>query len=74
LDQGAFKSLTVGKTQGLLRAASIHRPGAQYIEFVSHTKLEALAQKLSQLSHYSGLMNVDVRIENGSGQVYLIEF
>jgi hypothetical protein len=59
--------------QGLLRAVSIHRPGAQYIEFVGHTQLEALAQKLSQLSHYSGLMNVDARLENGSGRVYLIE-
>ena len=59
--------------QGSLRAVSVHRPGPQYIEFVSHTQLEALAQKLSQLSHYSGLMNVDVRLENGSGRVYLIE-
>ena len=29
--------------------------------------------QLSQLSHYSGLMNVDARLENGSGRVFLIE-
>jgi carbamoylphosphate synthase large subunit len=70
---GADMDINLLAHQGLLRAVSIHRPGAQYIEFVGHTQLEALAQKISQLSHYSGLMNVDARLENGSGRVYLIE-
>lgn len=70
---GADMGINLLAHQGSLRAASIHRPGAQFIEFVGHTQLEALAQKLSQLSHYSGLMNVDVRLESSSGQVFLIE-
>jgi carbamoylphosphate synthase large subunit len=70
---GADMDINLLAHQGLLRAVSIHRPGAQYIEFVGHTQLEALAQKISQLSHYSGLMNVDARLENGSGRVFLIE-
>jgi predicted ATP-grasp superfamily ATP-dependent carboligase len=70
---GADMDINLLAHQGLLRAVSVHRPGAQYIEFVGHTQLEALAQKISQLSHYSGLMNVDARLENGSGRVYLIE-
>jgi predicted ATP-grasp superfamily ATP-dependent carboligase len=70
---GADMDINLLAHQGLLRAVSVHRPGAQYIEFVGHTHLEALAQKLSQLSHYSGLMNVDARLESDSGRVYLIE-
>ena len=70
---GADMDINLLAHQGLLRAVSIHRPGPQFIEFVGHSQLEALAQKLSQLSHYSGLMNVDARLENGSGRVYLIE-
>ena len=70
---GADMDINLLAHQGLLRAVSIHRPGAQYIEFVGHTQLEAIAQKLSHLSHYSGLMNVDARLENGSGRVFLIE-
>ena len=70
---GADMDINLLAHQGLLRAVSVHRPGPQYIEFVGHTQLEAIAQKLSQLSHYSGLMNVDARLENGSGRVYLIE-
>ena len=70
---GADMDINLLAHQGLLRAVSVHRPGAQYIEFVGHSQLEAIAQKLSQLSHYSGLMNVDARLESGSGRVYLIE-
>ena len=70
---GADMDINLLAHQGLLRAVSIHRPGPQFIEFVGHTQLEAMAQKLSQLSHYSGLMNVDARLEYGSGRVFLIE-
>ncbi len=70
---GADMDINLLAHEGLLRAVSIHRPGPQFIEFVGHTQLEALAQKLSQLSHYSGLMNVDARLENSSGRVFLIE-
>jgi carbamoylphosphate synthase large subunit len=70
---GADMDINLLAHQGLLRAVSVHRPGAQYIEFAGHSQLEAIAQKLSQLSHYSGLMNVDARLENGSGRVFLIE-
>jgi predicted ATP-grasp superfamily ATP-dependent carboligase len=70
---GADIDINLLAHQGLLRAVSVHRSGPQFIEFVGHTQLEALAQKLSQRSHYSGLMNVDARLENDSGRVFLIE-
>jgi hypothetical protein len=46
--------------------------GAQ-IRFFSHEGLERAAHTLVQASGYHGVMNVDARIEEGSGQVFLFE-
>lgn len=60
-------------TQGQLQAVSVHKPAPSCIEFLPHPGLEDIAAALGRLSGYNGLMNVDVRVEQGSGQVYLIE-
>jgi predicted ATP-grasp superfamily ATP-dependent carboligase len=59
--------------QGQLQAVSVHKPGAALIEFMPHAGLEDIAAELGRLSGYTGLMNVDVRIEQSSGRAYLIE-
>ncbi len=58
---------------GRLCAFSIHRTSGSWIEFVPHAELEEMAWKVSHGSGYHGVMNVDVRLERGTGKCYLIE-
>lgn len=58
---------------GQLRAVSIHRLGKSFIDFQSHSQLEDMADKICRASHYNGLMNVDVRLDAHTGDIFLIE-
>lgn len=43
------------------------------IEFLANEALEASARRLAKESAYTGVMNIDARIEDGSGEVFLFE-
>jgi predicted ATP-grasp superfamily ATP-dependent carboligase len=58
---------------GQLRAATIHHVRGHWMHFGRHAALEALAAQLCEATHYSGPMNLDARIEQGTGRVFLIE-
>jgi len=58
---------------GQLRAVSIQRRGRSWVEFVPNAALEEIAVKISRDSRYHGVMNLDVRVEKGTGAAYLLE-
>jgi hypothetical protein len=58
---------------GRLRAATVHRVRGHQMQFGRHAALEALAGRLCEATHYSGPMNIDARIEQGTGRIFLIE-
>jgi hypothetical protein len=58
---------------GRLCALSIHRVNGGWMDFVPHTALEEIARRLCLASAYHGVMNVDVRLEKGTGHVFLLE-
>lgn len=43
------------------------------IKFLANEALEASARRLAKESAYTGVMNIDARIEDGSGEVFLFE-
>ena len=66
--------------EGRVQALSIQRRLYQQskgdgseIQFFEHPALEAAALALAAHSRYDGVMNVDARIEEGTGEVFLLE-
>ena len=43
------------------------------IEFISSPDLERAAHSLCEISGYHGMMNIDARVEDGTGKVFLLE-
>jgi predicted ATP-grasp superfamily ATP-dependent carboligase len=58
---------------GRLLALAVHSVDGHVMAFSRHAVLEELAAALCRLSGYSGPMNIDARLEAGTGDVYLIE-
>ena len=71
--EGIDMDINLLSIQGRLRAVSIHRTRGSWIEFVPHAELEEIASKVCEGSDYHGVMNVDVRLEQGTGKCFVIE-
>lgn len=71
--EGIDMDINLFAVAGQLQAVSIHRPDKSFIDFVPHSKLEDIAEKICRFSHYSGVMNADVRLDINTGEVFLIE-
>jgi predicted ATP-grasp superfamily ATP-dependent carboligase len=75
---GRDVGLNLLAVDGRLEAMAIQRrvdPGhdGSRIEFFAHGALENVAHIVSRESRYTGVMNIDARIEDGTGAVYLLE-
>jgi predicted ATP-grasp superfamily ATP-dependent carboligase len=76
--RGADVGLNLLAIHGKVAALAIQQPIDQHlvgsrIRFIGNAYLEQAAHRLAEASHYHGVMNVDARIEDGSGRVYLLE-
>ena len=71
--EGIDMDINLLAVAGQLRAVSIHKPGKSFIDFMPHPQLEDIANKICTASHYNGVMNVDVRLDTKTGNVFLIE-
>ncbi len=58
---------------GVLRVLAVHRVRGHWMEFGRHPELEAMAAALCRATGYSGPMNIDARLERGTGRVVLVE-
>jgi predicted ATP-grasp superfamily ATP-dependent carboligase len=76
--QGTEVGLSLLSIQGKVAAIAIQQreypqhDGAK-IKFIFNKYLESVAHTLSNESGYHGVMNIDARIEDGTGKVFLIE-
>ena len=71
---GVDMGINVLSLRGQLCAFSIHRVANwPLIEFVPHAAMEGMAAKICRDSGYHGVMNVDVRVEEGTGKVFVME-
>lgn len=58
---------------GTVAAIAIQRRIDSTVRFFAHAELEAIGHTVARASGYHGVMNIDARIEDGSGKVYLFE-
>ena len=58
---------------GEVQALAIQTRDDSKVRFLANAYLEGVAHTLARLCHYHGVMNIDARIEDGSGKVYLFE-
>ena len=70
---GTDVSINLLSLHGTVAAMSIQRPIGSTVHFFAHAELEAIGHAIAGASGYHGLMNIDARIEEGSGKVYLFE-
>lgn len=70
---GVDMDINLLSVHGRLCALSIHRINGPWMDFLPHAALEEIAGKICRDSGYHGVMNVDVRLEKGTGQVFLVE-
>jgi biotin carboxylase len=70
---GADMDINLVSVHGRLCAFSIHQVNGCWMDFVPHARLEEIADEICRAGAYHGAMNVDVRLETGSGKVFLIE-
>ncbi|WP_328700302.1 ATP-grasp domain-containing protein [Caenimonas soli] len=70
---GMDMDINLLSVHGRLGALSIHRIEGSWMDFVPHTQLEEMAERLCRASGYHGVMNVDVRLDKRTGEVFLVE-
>lgn len=58
---------------GELRAVTTHEVKGCWMEFTRHPVLEEMAAALCRATRYSGPMNLDARIEQATGRIFLLE-
>lgn len=71
--EGADGGLNIFSISGELRALSIQKYVKNGVEFVSNSYLEEMAAKLCELTVYNGVMNLDVRTNEATGETYFTE-
>ncbi|MDB5729137.1 MAG: hypothetical protein JWQ00_2342 [Noviherbaspirillum sp.] len=76
--RGTDVGLNLLALHGKVAALAIQQPIDQHlvgsrIRFFANDYLESVAHRLSEAIGYHGVMNVDARIEDGTGRVYLFE-
>jgi predicted ATP-grasp superfamily ATP-dependent carboligase len=70
---GVDMGLNVFSMQGKLAAFAVQQKVGSKVSFLSNDYLEQLAYRLCLVSGYNGVMNLDARLEEGTGTVYLFE-
>jgi biotin carboxylase len=70
---GMDMDINLLSVHGRLCASSIHRVEGSWMDFLRHPALQEIAEKLCRASGYHGVMNVDVRLDKGTGEVFLVE-
>ena len=70
---GVDMGLDVFSMQGSLSAFAIQRKIGSEVSFLSNHYLKQMASEFCRASCYTGVMNIDARLEEGTGTVYLIE-
>jgi predicted ATP-grasp superfamily ATP-dependent carboligase len=70
---GIDMDINLLSVHGRLCASSIHRVEGSWMDFVRHPALQEIAEKLCRFSGYHGVMNVDVRLDQRTGEVFLVE-
>jgi hypothetical protein len=58
---------------GQVRLLATHRAHDHWTEFGRHAHLEELAHALCRITDFSGPMNIDARLEENTGRIYLVE-
>lgn len=58
---------------GKIRALAFQQRTGSEIRFFQNRDMEHLAHRLARISVYSGVMNLDARLEKGTGKVFLLE-
>lgn len=58
---------------GQVRALAFQQRIGAEIRFFRNDEMESLAHRLAEAGGYHGVMNLDARIEKGSGKVFLLE-
>lgn len=58
---------------GQVRALAFQQRVGSEIRFFRNDEMESLAHRLAGVSAYNGVMNLDARIEKGTGKVFLLE-
>jgi len=71
--EGVDACASMFSIKGQLVAFAIQQPVGKKIDFMPNALLEAIAYKVCHDGHFSGVMNLDVRIEKQTGNVFLIE-
>jgi predicted ATP-grasp superfamily ATP-dependent carboligase len=70
---GGDLGLDVFSMQGNLSAYAIQQKIGSEVSFLSNQYLEQMATEFCRASCYTGVMNIDARLENSTGKVYLLE-
>ena len=71
--EGVDVGLNLFSVHGKVNAIAIQRLVLAEMYFISNDYLKQAAEKICNVSSYHGVMNVDARIEKGTGKVFLIE-
>ena len=70
---GVDIGLDLFAVHGKVCAIAMQQPVKSAMRFISNDYLKEAAEKICGASSYHGVMNVDARVENGTGKVFLIE-
>ena len=70
---GTDVGLNLLSLHGTVTAIAIQRRVNSTVRFFEHAELEAIGHTVARASGYHGVMNIDARIEDGTGNVYLFE-
>lgn len=70
---GTDVCIDVFALDGSIRAIALRERVGANMRFFDNEQMRQLAGKVVSASRYNGVMNMDARIEDGTGRVYLIE-
>jgi predicted ATP-grasp superfamily ATP-dependent carboligase len=71
--EGRDVGINLMATGGKLRALAFQQRVGARIHFFADKAMEALARQIAGASGYHGVMNLDARIQDGTGDVFLLE-
>lgn len=70
---GTDIGLNLLSIRGRVKTLACQKPDGTRMRFFADRTLEQVAHVIANQSGYHGIMNVDARIEDGTGNIYLIE-
>ena len=71
--RGKDIGLNLLSIHGRVKALACQEPNGTRVRFFANRSLEQVAHVIASKSHYHGVMNVDARIEDRTGTIYLFE-